>query len=67
MKVTWKQRELLVEVKIQFLKMILFNIKIFTVDAQPMEFPFIVAIFKDGHFHCGGSIYNEQWIITGKV
>lgn len=29
-----------------------------------MEFPFIVAIFKDGHFMCGGSIYNENWIIT---
>lgn len=32
-----------------------------------MEFPFIVAIFKDGHFHCGGSIYDEQWIITGDL
>lgn len=34
------------------------------VDAKSMEFSFIVAIFKDGHFHCGGSIYNEFWIIT---
>lgn len=34
------------------------------VDAKSMEFPFIVAIFKDGHFHCGGSIYNEFWVIT---
>lgn len=33
-------------------------------DAKPMEFPFIVAIYKDGNFHCGGSIYNEHWIIT---
>lgn len=33
-------------------------------DAKPMEYPFIVAIFKDGNFHCGGSIYNEHWIIT---
>lgn len=32
--------------------------------ANPTEFPFIVAIFKDGHFHCGGSILNEDWIIT---
>lgn len=32
-----------------------------------MEFPFIVAIYKDGHFHCGGSIYNEQWVITGNL
>lgn len=34
------------------------------VDAKSLEFPFIVAIYKDGHFHCGGSIYNENWIIT---
>lgn len=34
------------------------------VDAKSMEFPFIVAIYKDGHFHCGGSIYNEHFIIT---
>jgi secreted trypsin-like serine protease len=34
------------------------------IDAKSLEFPFIVAIYKDGHFHCGGSIYNEHWIIT---
>lgn len=33
-------------------------------DAKAMEFPFIVAIYKDGNFHCGGSIYSEFWIIT---
>lgn len=33
-------------------------------DAKPLEYPFIVAIYKDGNFHCGGSIYNEHWIIT---
>jgi Trypsin/Low-density lipoprotein receptor domain class A len=33
-------------------------------EASPMEFPFIVAIYKDGNFHCGGSIYNEHWVIT---
>lgn len=33
-------------------------------NASPMEFPFIVAIYKDGSFHCGGTIYNEYWIIT---
>lgn len=34
------------------------------IDAKSMEFPFIVAIYKDGNFHCGGSIYNEHWVIT---
>lgn len=34
------------------------------VDAEAMEFPFIVSIYKDGNFHCGGSIFNEHWILT---
>jgi hypothetical protein len=34
------------------------------VKALPYEFPFIVAIYKDGRFHCGGTIYNERFIIT---
>ncbi|XP_058836544.1 serine protease nudel [Topomyia yanbarensis] len=33
-------------------------------DAEPAAFPFIVAIFRDGRFHCGGSIFTEHWIIT---
>lgn len=34
------------------------------VNAKPLEFPFIVVIYKDGHFHCGGTIFNEFWVIT---
>ena len=34
------------------------------VDAKAMEFPFIVTIYKDGHFHCGGTIFSEFFIIT---
>ncbi|XP_055630192.1 serine protease nudel isoform X2 [Toxorhynchites rutilus septentrionalis] len=34
------------------------------VDAEAGAFPFIVAIFRDGKFHCGGSIFNEHWIIS---
>lgn len=33
-------------------------------DALPMEFPFMVAIFRDGQFHCGGSIFNEHFVVT---
>ncbi|XP_058457030.1 serine protease nudel [Malaya genurostris] len=33
-------------------------------NAEPAAFPFIVAIFRDGKFHCGGSIFNEHWIIS---
>ncbi|KAL9904995.1 serine protease nudel isoform 3-T6 [Glossina fuscipes fuscipes] len=32
--------------------------------SAPMEWPFIVAIFRNGDFHCGGSIYSANWIIT---
>uniref|UniRef100_A0A182MEN1 Peptidase S1 domain-containing protein n=1 Tax=Anopheles culicifacies TaxID=139723 RepID=A0A182MEN1_9DIPT len=32
--------------------------------ADPEAYPFIVGIFRDGKFHCGGSIYNEHWIIS---
>lgn len=28
----------------------------------PMEWPFIVAIFRNGDFHCGGSIYSAYWV-----
>ncbi|XP_052894765.1 serine protease nudel [Anopheles moucheti] len=32
--------------------------------AEPDAYPFIVGIFRDGKYHCGGSIYNEHWIIS---
>ncbi|EJY57924.1 AAEL016971-PA [Aedes aegypti] len=32
--------------------------------AEPAAYPFIVGIFRDGKFHCGGSIFNERWIVT---
>uniref|UniRef100_A0A182RTY0 Peptidase S1 domain-containing protein n=1 Tax=Anopheles funestus TaxID=62324 RepID=A0A182RTY0_ANOFN len=32
--------------------------------AEPEAYPFIVGIFRDGKYHCGGSIYNEHWIIS---
>lgn len=28
------------------------------------EWPYIVAIYKDGSFHCGGVIHDESWIIS---
>ncbi|XP_055376731.1 serine protease nudel [Condylostylus longicornis] len=31
---------------------------------EPLKWPFIVAIYKNGKFHCGGIIYNNEWIIT---
>lgn len=33
-------------------------------DSMPLQWPFVVVIYKNGHFHCGGSIYDEFWIIT---
>ncbi|KAH8365787.1 hypothetical protein KR093_004396 [Drosophila rubida] len=32
--------------------------------ASPMQWPFVVAIYRDGKFHCGGTIYSERWIIS---
>lgn len=30
----------------------------------PHSWPFIVALYKDGSFHCGGTIINEKWILS---
>lgn len=30
--------------------------------AAPLEWPFAVAIYRDGKFHCGGTIYTEHWV-----
>lgn len=32
--------------------------------SQPRSWPFLVTIYKDGHFHCGGVILSEIYIIT---
>ncbi|KAH8302029.1 hypothetical protein KR044_001962 [Drosophila immigrans] len=32
--------------------------------ASAMQWPFVVAIYRDGKFHCGGTIYTEHWIIS---
>lgn len=33
-------------------------------DCFPHQWPFIVAIFKNGKHHCGGAIKSAQWVIT---
>jgi secreted trypsin-like serine protease len=30
--------------------------------ASPGALPFVVAIFRDGKFHCGGTIYSSLWV-----
>ncbi|XP_076231283.1 serine protease nudel [Calliopsis andreniformis] len=32
--------------------------------SQPKAWPFLVTIYKDGKFYCGGVILNEMWILT---
>lgn len=32
--------------------------------SQPRAWPFLVAIYKDGHFHCGGTILSEIYVLT---
>lgn len=29
---------------------------------EPEQWPFIVAIYRDGVFHCGGIIYDTNWV-----
>jgi len=29
---------------------------------NPLQWPFVVAIYRDGKFHCGGTIYTERWV-----
>lgn len=31
-------------------------------DCEPEQWPFIVAIYRDGVFHCGGIIYDSTWV-----
>lgn len=30
----------------------------------PMQWPYVVGMYRDGSFHCGGIIQNELWIIS---
>lgn len=32
--------------------------------SQPRAWPSLVAINRDGSFHCGGAILDEWWILT---
>lgn len=32
--------------------------------AKPGAWPWVVAIYRDGVFHCGGVILDESWILT---
>ncbi|XP_054006397.1 serine protease nudel [Hylaeus anthracinus] len=32
--------------------------------SHPKAWPFLVAIYKDGSFYCGGVILNEMWVLT---
>lgn len=32
--------------------------------SHPKAWPFLVAIYKDGVFYCGGTILNELWVLT---
>lgn len=31
--------------------------------STPHSWPYIVALYKDGRFHCGGTIFTSQWVI----
>jgi len=27
-----------------------------------LQWPFVVAIYRNGKFHCGGTIYSDRWV-----
>uniref|UniRef100_A0A1B6DXW5 Peptidase S1 domain-containing protein n=1 Tax=Clastoptera arizonana TaxID=38151 RepID=A0A1B6DXW5_9HEMI len=34
------------------------------VETPPGAWPWIVALYQNGYFHCGGVILNEDWVLT---
>lgn len=32
--------------------------------SQPAAWPWLVSVYKNGIFHCGGVLINELWIVT---
>lgn len=32
--------------------------------SQPAAWPWVVSVYRNGVFHCGGTILNPNWIIT---
>lgn len=30
--------------------------------SAPGSKPYVVAIYRNGHYHCGGTIHNESWV-----
>lgn len=34
------------------------------IQASSGEFPYVVSVMYNGQHHCGGFIYNLQWVIT---
>ncbi|KAF5286324.1 hypothetical protein FQA39_LY04222 [Lamprigera yunnana] len=34
------------------------------IPSQPKAWPWIVSVYRNGVFHCGGALINEFWIVT---
>lgn len=34
------------------------------VASNPGAWPWLIALYQDGIFHCGGVILNDQWVLT---
>jgi hypothetical protein len=32
--------------------------------SQPAAWPWVVALYRDGEFHCGGVLLDESWVMT---
>lgn len=36
------------------------------IPCHPMKWPFIIGMYRDGNFHCGGIIHNDLWVIINE-
>lgn len=32
--------------------------------SQPEAWPWIVSVYRNGIFHCGGALINDEWVVT---
>lgn len=32
--------------------------------SQPADWPWMVAMYRDGMFHCGGVVFTQSWVIS---
>lgn len=34
------------------------------IPSAPAAWPWVVAMYRDGNFHCGGALINDRWVLS---